>query len=86
VCGTADRKRTNAKGDGVPSSALRLRPLVEEPQTPLRTHRWLCLYLKEHERATLEDVALLVSNLRSLATRTDHARALAILRKAARRG
>jgi hypothetical protein len=43
-------------------------------------------YLEEHERATLEDVALLVSNLRSLATRTDHARALAILRKAARRG
>ena len=63
-----------------------VRPLVEEPQTRRRPHRWLCLYLEEHERATLEDVALLVSNLRSLATRTDHARALAILRKAARPG
>jgi hypothetical protein len=24
--------------------------------------RWLCLWLEEHEKATLEDVALLVSN------------------------
>jgi hypothetical protein len=31
--------------------------------------RWVCLYLEEHEKATLEDVELLVSNLRSLATR-----------------
>jgi hypothetical protein len=48
--------------------------------------RWLCLYLEEHEKATLEDVARLVSNLRSLATQKDHARALAILRTAARQG
>ena len=31
--------------------------------------RWLCLYLEEHEKATLQHVELLVSNLRSLATR-----------------
>jgi hypothetical protein len=48
--------------------------------------RWLCLYLEEHEKATLEDVALLVSNLRSLASPNDHASALAILRRAARQG
>jgi hypothetical protein len=48
--------------------------------------RWLCLWLEEHEQATLEHVELLVSNLRSLATRKDHAGALAILRKVARRG
>ena len=48
--------------------------------------RWLCLYLEEHEKATLEDVDLLVSNLRSLPTPKDHARALAILRTAARQG
>jgi hypothetical protein len=48
--------------------------------------RWLCLWLEEHEKATLEDVALLVSNLRSLEAPTDHAPAHAILRKAARRG
>jgi hypothetical protein len=47
--------------------------------------RWLCLYLEEHEKATLDDVALLVSNLLSLASPKDHASALAILRKAARR-
>jgi hypothetical protein len=35
--------------------------------------RWLCLYLEEHEKATLEDVALLVSNLRSLVTAKDQA-------------
>jgi hypothetical protein len=48
--------------------------------------RWLCLWLEEHEKATLEDVALLVSNLRSLSSREDHSSALAILRKAARQG
>jgi hypothetical protein len=48
--------------------------------------RWLCLYLEEHEQATLEDVELLVSNLRSLTTRKDHDSAFAILRKAARQG
>jgi len=48
--------------------------------------RWLCLYLEEHEQAVLEHVELLVSNLRSLATPTEHASALAILRKAARQG
>jgi len=48
--------------------------------------RWLCLWLEEHEKATLEDVELLVANLRSLATRENHAAALAILRKAPRHG
>ena len=71
------------------AEALELTALVARKQ-PERygrfAARWLCLYLEEHEKATLEDVELLVSNLRSLATRTDHARALAILRKAARRG
>jgi hypothetical protein len=46
--------------------------------------RWLCLWLEEHEKATLEDVALLVSNLGALEAPKDHAPALAILRKAAR--
>ena len=46
--------------------------------------RWLCLWLEEHQKATLEDVELLVSNLRSLATPDAHASALASLRKAAR--
>jgi hypothetical protein len=48
--------------------------------------RWLCLWLEEHERATLDDVAMLVSNLRSLGVPKDHASALSILRKATRRG
>ena len=48
--------------------------------------RWLCLYLEEHEKATLEDVTLLVSSLRSLTTSNDQGSALAILRKAARQG
>ena len=48
--------------------------------------RWLCLYLEEHEKATLDDVALLVSSLQSLAMPEDHASSLAILRKAARQG
>src|SRR6266550_3569418 len=48
--------------------------------------RWLCLYLEEYEKATLEDVVLLVSNLRSLGIPKDHAAALATLQKAARRG
>ena len=71
------------------AEALELTALVARKQ-PHRygrfAARWLCLYLEEHEKATLEDVALLVSNLRSLATRKDHAAALAILRKVARRG
>ena len=46
--------------------------------------RRLCVYLEEHEKATLDDVELLVSNLRSLATPKDHAPALAILRKMVR--
>jgi hypothetical protein len=46
--------------------------------------RWLCLYLEEHERATLDHVELLVSNLRSFATPKDHGSPLAILREAAR--
>jgi hypothetical protein len=71
------------------AEALELTALVARKQ-PDRygrfAARWLCLYLEEHERATLEHVELLVSSLRSLATRTDHASALAILRKVARRG
>jgi hypothetical protein len=70
------------------AEALELTALVARKQ-PDRygrfAARWLSLYLEEHERATLEEVGLLFSSLRSLATRTDHARALAILRKAARR-
>jgi hypothetical protein len=69
--------------------ALELTALVARKQ-PHRygrlAARWLCLYLEEHEQATLGDVELLVSNLGSLGTLKDHARALAILRKAARRG
>jgi hypothetical protein len=71
------------------ADALELTALVARKQ-PHRygrfAARWLCLYLEEHEKATLEDVELLVSNLRSLATAKDHASALAILRTAARRG
>ena len=52
--------------------ALELTALVAQKQ-PHRygrfSARWLCLYLEEHEKATLEHVELLVSNLRSLATR-----------------
>jgi hypothetical protein len=67
------------------AEALELTALVARKQ-PHRygrfAARWLCLWLEEHEKATLEDVALLVSNLRSLASPKDHASALAILRKA----
>ena len=70
------------------AEALELTALVARKQ-PHRygrfAARWLCLYLEEHEKATLEHVEVLVSNLRSLATRKDHAAALAILRKVARR-
>ena len=69
------------------AEALELTALVARKQ-PHRygrfAARWLCLWLEEHERATLEDVTLLVSNLRSLTIPKDHAPALAILRKAAR--
>jgi hypothetical protein len=69
------------------AEALELTALVARKQ-PHRygrfAARWLCLYLEEHEEATLEDVALLVSHLRSLATANEHASALAILRKVAR--
>ena len=69
------------------AEALELTALVARKQ-PDRygrfAARWLCLYLQEHEKATLEDVELLVSNLQSLATPKDHGSALAILRKAAR--
>ena len=71
------------------AEALELTPLVarKQPQRYGRfAARWLRVHLGEHEKATLEDVELLVSNLRSLASPTDHASALAILRKAARRG
>ena len=71
------------------AEALELTALVARKQ-PERygrfAARWLCLYLEEREKATLEDVALLVSNLGSLASSNDHASALAILRKAARQG
>ena len=71
------------------AEALELTALVARKQ-PERygrfAARWLCLFLEEHEKATLEDVALLVSNLRSLASSDDHGSALAILRKAARQG
>jgi hypothetical protein len=71
------------------AEALELTALVARKQ-PDRygrfAARWLCLYLEEHEQATFEHVELLVSNLRSLATRKDHASALAILRKVAPRG
>ena len=69
------------------SEALELTALVARKQ-PERygrfAARWLCLWLEEHEKATLEDVALLVSHLRSLADPDHHAAALAILRNAAR--
>jgi hypothetical protein len=69
------------------AEALELTALVARKQ-PDRygrfAARWLCLYLEEHEPATLENVAVLVSNLRSLATPKDHASALAMLRKTAR--
>ena len=69
------------------AEALELTVLVAQRQ-PERygrfAARWLCLWLEEHERATLEDVVLLVSSLRSLANPEDHASALAILRKSAR--
>ena len=70
------------------AEALELTALVARKQ-PHRygrfAARWLCLYLEEHEKATLADVALLVSNLRALATPKGHAPALAILRKSARK-
>ena len=69
------------------AEALELTALVARKQ-PDRygrfAARWLCLWLEEHEKATLEDVALLVSNLGALEAPKDHAPALAILRKAAR--
>jgi hypothetical protein len=71
------------------AEALELTALVARKQ-PDRygrfAARWLCLWLEEHEKATLEHVELLVSNLRSLATPKDHAPALAILRRAVRQG
>jgi hypothetical protein len=71
------------------AEALELTALVARKQ-PERygrfAARWLCLWLEEHERATLEDVELMVAKLRSLATPKDHGSALAILRKAARQG
>jgi hypothetical protein len=70
------------------AEALELTALVARKQ-PDRygrfAARWLCLYLEEHEKATLEDVALLVSNLRSLTSTDDHAAALVLLRKAAQK-
>jgi hypothetical protein len=71
------------------AEALELTALVARKQ-PDRygrfAARWLCLYLQEHEKATLEDVALLVANLRSLRSPKDHPSALVILRRVARQG
>jgi hypothetical protein len=71
------------------AEALELTALVGRKQ-PERYGRfaapWLCLYLEEHERATLDDVALLVSNLRSLGTPKHDPSALASLRTAAQEG
>jgi hypothetical protein len=71
------------------AEALELMALVARKQ-PDRygrfAARWLCLWLEEHEKATLEDVALIVSRLQSLTSAKDHAAALAILRKYVRRG
>jgi hypothetical protein len=71
------------------AEALELTALVARKQ-PHRygrfAARWLCIYLDEHEKATLDDVELLVSNLRSLASPRGHEPALAILREAARQG
>jgi hypothetical protein len=67
------------------AEALELTALVarKQPERYRRlAARWLCLYLEEHEKATLEDVALLVSNLRSLLSPMDHSAALATLRQA----
>ena len=62
------------------AEALELTALVARKQ-PDRygrfAARWLCLYFEEHEQVTLDDVALLVSNLQSLSTAKDHASALA---------
>ena len=71
------------------AEALELTALVARKQPDRYSRyaaRWLCLYLEEHQKATLEHVALLVSSLQALATAKDHAAALAILRKVARRG
>jgi hypothetical protein len=69
------------------AEALELTALVARKQ-PHRygrfAARWLCLWLEEHEKATLEGVTLLVSNLRALMT-SEHAGALAVLRQAASR-
>jgi hypothetical protein len=70
------------------AEALELTALVSRKQ-PHRygrfAPRWLCLWLEGHEKATLEDVEEMVSNVRALTTRKDQASALAILREAARR-
>jgi len=70
------------------AEALELTALVARKQ-PHRygrfAARWLCLFLEEHEKVTLEDVESLVSNMRSLANSEEHASALAILRKVTRR-
>jgi hypothetical protein len=68
------------------AEALELTALVAREQPPRYGRfaaRWLCLYLEEHEEATLQDVVLLVSNLGSLVVPNDHGRALASLRRAA---
>lgn len=70
------------------AEALELTALVARTQPERLSRfaaRWLCLYLEEHEKASLEDVELLVSNLRSLAIPENHTSALGLLRRAARR-
>ncbi|HYT52698.1 MAG TPA: hypothetical protein VEL10_10880 [Gaiellaceae bacterium] len=70
------------------AEALELTALVARKQ-PHRygrfAARWLCLFLEEHEKVTLEDVESLVSNMRSLANSEEHASAFAILRNVTRR-
>jgi hypothetical protein len=70
-------------GEGLELTALVAR---KQPERYGRfAARWLCVYLEEHERATLEDVTLLSSSLQSLAMPENHASALVILTKAARK-
>jgi hypothetical protein len=70
------------------AEALELTALVARKQPERFSRfaaRWLCLYLEEREKATLEDIDDLVSNLRALARPKEHASALAILKKMTRR-
>jgi hypothetical protein len=55
------------------AEALELMVARKQPERYGRfAARWLCLYLEEHEGVTLEDVALLVTNLRLLVNSREH--------------